>query len=342
MLCPQGTPIFTARAVVSCKQRSGDYTLEAMPQLDQENGAYKAYEAAVRDRLRAFPPNAKGHYEIPSDKELKPFKHKLQYDAESVFWLLLYWAIRACPADDTSPASKKIAKRYWSALTDTPDEVGWEPRDDFIFPPPYLSFFRGAVHPVYQPLETLLENMAKQLRGDHEQVPDDSRKKDDYLHEVFQRLILNFLFTHDDKSFMTKQKGTVPRKPVEEPVMKASMSASQVSKIRNSNALSSRDVPSESAPSRTSRSSLKRKREGEAASDGGSDPKDGDYSDPKDGDYSDPKDGDYGVPVSTVSCVSILLFTSRLYTETSQMILTVMGKRYRNPFDRFMEHFLDS
>jgi hypothetical protein len=336
MLCPQGTPIFTARAVVSCKQRRGKYILEPMPQLDQENGAYKAYDAAIPDRLRAFPPNKEERYEIPIDKEINPFKHKLQYDAESVFWLLLYWAIRACPVENTSPASKKIAKRYWGPLTDTQDEA-WDPREAFLG----QNFPSGAVHPVYQPLELLLENMAQQLRGDHEQVPDDSRKKDDYLHEVFQRLILNFLFTHDGNLFMTEQKGPDPRKPVEEPGMKALMSEAQVSKIRNSAAASSRGVPSESAPSGTSRSapsgtsrsSLKRKREGGAASDGGSDPKDGDYSDPKDGDYSDSKDSH---PVSTVSCVSSLLFTSRLYTETSQMILTVMGKRYRNPFDRFI------
>jgi hypothetical protein len=102
MLCPQGTPTFIARAVVSGMQKRGHYRLKPMPKLNQENGVYDAYKAAVPDRLEAFPPNEEEYYENESDIPHEPFIHKLQYDAESVYWLLLWWAIHACPAEDLS------------------------------------------------------------------------------------------------------------------------------------------------------------------------------------------------------------------------------------------------
>jgi hypothetical protein len=56
--------------------------------------------------------------------------------------------------------------------------------------------------PVYQtpPLEGLLRQMAEQLMGNHGLNP--SRQEPEYLHEAFQRLILEFLFANYDKKFM--------------------------------------------------------------------------------------------------------------------------------------------
>jgi hypothetical protein len=296
MLCPQGTPIFIARAVVSDMQKKGNYTLKPMPQLDQESDAYKAYKAAVPDRLEAFPPNKVETVEIPSDKPHTSFKHKLQYDAESVFWLLLWWAMLACPAEDTSPDHKEIDQVVWVNMTGQHAKL--DPRGAFFV----HSFPSGVVvHPDYGPLETLLEDMARQLRGDHEQGEDRSRKQDDYLHEAFQRLILDFLFTHYDKSFMTAQKGPNFRKPAKLPAMEGPLSSHQINKTRASGPSSSHNVRLPSSRSNPSHPSLKRK-----------------HSD-KDPSSSDPNDETYKSSVSTVSCVSILLFMLRVYTETSKI-----------------------
>ena len=98
MLCRQGTPTFVARGVVSAGLKPGFYQLMPMPQFDQANEAdeaYEAYKAAVPDRLDAFPETKPRTYTVAKDIPHEPFKHELQYDAESVFWLLLWWAIQA-------------------------------------------------------------------------------------------------------------------------------------------------------------------------------------------------------------------------------------------------------
>jgi hypothetical protein len=122
MLHPQGTPTFIARDVVFGGQKRCLNTLRPMPKLDPENGAYKAYKAAVPNRLEGFPPNENEYYKNEEDILHEPFIHKLQYDAESVFWLLLWWAIHACPEKATSPAHEEINQSVWNILTGEQNE----------------------------------------------------------------------------------------------------------------------------------------------------------------------------------------------------------------------------
>jgi hypothetical protein len=334
MPCPQGTPTFVARAVVSGRQKRGTYTLMSMPQFDQASEAYKAYEAAVPDRLKAFPATEVRIYLVMSDIPQTPFKHKLQYDAESVFWLLLWWAIQAYPLGH-SLKDNQIDERDWVALRGKQDE-NRDPRERFV-----KESLNDVLHPVYNPLESLLEDMAEQLRGDHEKgevqlkglnpdhKEDQSRKQADYLHEAFQRLIIKFLFAHYGEDFMTTQKSADPRKIPEVAPPGAVKSANQIDRTRALASSHSRNV--EPPPSRSLRSahhstpsSTSHKRKKDATS---SDTNDEDANDEE---YTGQQ------RVSTVSCVSILLFTSPLYTETSQTLLTDKGKRYRNRFDRFV------
>jgi len=267
-----------ARAVVSAVQKKGMYFLVPMPQLDQEGK--EAYEAAVPDRLTAFPSNGLETSFIPSDKSLEPFKHKLKYDAESVFWLLLWWAIRAWPANDEFPGHTKIDETIWSILTNGHGDR--DPRGAHFINTIAVNF----VHPAYKDLEVLLERMALQLRGYHEEGSDPSRKQDEYLHEAFQRLIFHFLFTHYRDRFMTAEKRPDPRQHERMVPMEGPLSAKQISKIRSSAAsgpvdsASSRVVQSGSSRSARSGSSLKRKHPGGGGSgDGESDLEDGAYQD---------------------------------------------------------------
>jgi hypothetical protein len=317
MPCPQGTPTFIARAVVSSRQKRGTYTLMPMPQFDQAPEAYKAYEAAVPGRLRAFPKNIERLYRLPNDIPHEPFKHELQYDAESVFWLLLWWAISAYPVD-VAADDKIIDDRVWDALTKKQD-ADRDPRERFVDQPVV-----NILHPSYKPLERLLEDMAWQLCGDHEkgeaqlkkQDPgyeeDQSRKQPDYLHEALQRLIIKFLFANYHEGFMTMQKGPDFREQVVMAPMVTNLASSQVNKDRASRSKTGAEGGSSSlsvrftydfraaAPSTSSDSSGVRKRKGMD----------------EDANNSNSKDKDWRPPVSTVSCVSILLFTSRLYTNT--------------------------
>jgi hypothetical protein len=122
-----------------------------------------------------------------------------------------------------------------------------DPRDWFVF-----SFPRGFLHPDYEPLETLLDHMSGQLRGNHERSKDQSRKKPDYLHEAFQRLIIDFLFTHYDEPFMTKQKRPNHRKPKGVLAMQGTWSSHQIEQPGVSAARSTRLETSRNASSKSS------------------------------------------------------------------------------------------
>ena len=303
-LCPQGTPTFVARAVVSCRQKEGIYILMPMPQFDQVNEAYEAYKDAVPDRLETFLPNKEKYYRNASDKPYDPFKHKLQYDAESVFWLLLWWAIQACPLG-ASLDDNKIDERDWAALRSKQDEKR-DPRERFV-----KESLTDVFHPAYEPLEALLEDMAEQLCGDHhEQGDDQSRKLPDYLHEAFQRLIIKFLFAHYDEDFMTTQKREEFRKISDVAPMVPPKSSHQIARARASASSHSRNVepPSSyslrSAPRSTPSNASRKRKSGN---------KDATSSDTNDEDANDNEYHPKKKSVSTVSCFSILFFTSRLY-----------------------------
>jgi hypothetical protein len=86
--------MFMARVLRSSKIAAGSHSFHPMPQLS--DGATR-YEKCLRKRLEAFPPNELDTIKIKTRKTLENFHHKLRYDAESVFWLLLWWSIQAKP-----------------------------------------------------------------------------------------------------------------------------------------------------------------------------------------------------------------------------------------------------
>jgi hypothetical protein len=70
-----------------------------MPELDSK--LKTRYPAG---RVKAFSPGGKETIEIINRKSMPPnkFQHLLRYDAESTFWLLLWWCIQARPAEGVS------------------------------------------------------------------------------------------------------------------------------------------------------------------------------------------------------------------------------------------------
>jgi hypothetical protein len=224
-----------ARTIVSAMEEGGHYFLHAMPELDQ---AREIYEAAVPNRIRDFPANEREPCNIKVGKPLKPFKHKLKYDAESVFWLLLWWAIQACPAEDEEfPNHNEIHTAHWSTLTNVSSAS--DPRTHFV-----PRFPKNVLHPTYQLLERLLKQMAQQLDGYPERGKDPSRRKDEYVHETFQRLILEFLCQRHGEDFMTKEKSVDPRQPQKMVGMGGSLSGNPSKMTKPSNGSKPVDTPS--------------------------------------------------------------------------------------------------
>ncbi|PVF98014.1 hypothetical protein CPB86DRAFT_873654 [Serendipita vermifera] len=182
------TPYFMARAVRSPEIRNGVHAFFPMPQLSA--GAAR-YEQCVGQRLQKFQPNKHKFEVINHPISLKPFQHRLHYDAESVFWLLLWWAMQAKPLRDKLK-NDVIRETDWDDFTAGVDA---DDRRGIFIDGKGISL--GTCHPKYAPLETLLRSMSDQLKGYHEILDDsDIRKHDEYLHEAFQRLIFEFLSEH--------------------------------------------------------------------------------------------------------------------------------------------------
>lgn len=198
-----------ARAVRSAEIKSGYHFFPPMPEL---SGGALRYKECVEERLEVFKPNS---FISKRETDLKPidfFQHKLRYDAESVFWLLLWWSIQAKPLDDKATDSR-IKQLHWNTFTGVDDG-----RRIFI-----EDIDRGTCHPQYQPLERLLSSMAEQLKGDPDVLDDsDVRKHDEYLHEAFQRLIFDFIFEHlkAKSEFLVLKKNTQRRRIENEEPMK--------------------------------------------------------------------------------------------------------------------------
>ena len=89
--------------------------------------------------------------------------------------------------------------------------------------------------------------MAAQLDGYPEKGEDPSRKKDEYVHEAFQRLILEFLCMCWDESFMTAEKSDKFRQPEKLAGMEGRLSSVYIEK---ESMASSSSRPVDTLPSR--------------------------------------------------------------------------------------------
>ena len=126
------------------------------------------------------------------------WRHELEHDAESVFWLLLYWAMVVQPES----LSKKIRN-------ETIDSAAWaeitgdaEKRNALV-----NSLAQGLLprvtHSIFKPLLSLIENLAAFLVVDrHWLKHSDNRNQVEYLNEAFQRLILRFILDNRSEKFM--------------------------------------------------------------------------------------------------------------------------------------------
>jgi hypothetical protein len=191
------------------------YVLQPMPQLDQlDQSTLDRYKTHVGARIEEFPKSIKHSYEINTDVSIENYLHRLSYDAESILWLLLYWAIQIQPRG--GDRKDRIHGDLWVNLTwtdpDKPDS-NHDPRMALV---PLSS---PRCHPDYQPLDDLLVSLFKQLFGYQEYTEpepkkeiklsppeeDTTRMKVDYLHEALQRTILDFIVRHREDPFMELQ-----------------------------------------------------------------------------------------------------------------------------------------
>jgi hypothetical protein len=201
----QGTPLFIARAV----ERGGPVPLSKRALVPAIPECPKEYASKHSDRAKQFPENTPDRRiqseGIQSQGKQLEWRHELEHDAESVFWLLLYWAMVAQPQQ---LPKEEIDAGYWTLLTGT-----HQSREGLID-----SFSNrvpdGVTHSLYNPLRGLITDLAAILGVDRHWVPkSDPRNHLCYVNEAFQRLILKFIVDHGKENFMDRELDVTTRQP---------------------------------------------------------------------------------------------------------------------------------
>ncbi|KAG8810240.1 hypothetical protein FRB91_003840 [Serendipita sp. 411] len=195
-----GTPVFMARMVRNTTHFRAVDWLPVIPDVHQE--AMSGYEKLYPDRVQDFPQQSEPEFvHVKPGQKVDPteFQHKQCYDAESVFWYLVWWGMLARPAYGPDELMKPSS---WSTLID-PDDLR---HFNFVLPDTKFD-----LHSAYSEFATLLEEMRTHLIADLQFSNDPIKHRPDYLTEVFQRLILNFLIENKDKQFMVLKKSDTNR-----------------------------------------------------------------------------------------------------------------------------------
>ena len=190
--------------------------------------ARQLYEAKLPERLERFPQPAADQDELlcilkssevaPNRLQELPWFHELRHDAESAFWLLVWWAVHILsPAAKTPnhPDASKIPSNVWQMLTNVDLNKKEDPRKFFLIwltrpHPEWLD-------PTYRGLEPLFQEMAKLIHHDLHWAPRTPAapvymREPEFLHEALQRVIFNFLVEHAESESMQLEKYPKHRK----------------------------------------------------------------------------------------------------------------------------------
>jgi hypothetical protein len=210
----QGTPMFMARAIRQGGPLGKDRKLLeycGMPESSSE-----VYRKVFPDRLVKFPTSESFPVKINLRDDKKLWRHELYHDAESVFWLLVWWALQASPKD--AEVTTTIPRWIWSTFANTTEGDGRS-----------CDIAQYTLDPSYEPLKGLLEQLGDAVVHDLHwatvQSESEACTHPEYLHEVFQRYILNFILAKQHEDFMTLCKANEPRQPATETFISSYSSA---------------------------------------------------------------------------------------------------------------------
>ncbi|PPQ85292.1 hypothetical protein CVT25_010065 [Psilocybe cyanescens] len=207
-----GTPLFIARAV----HNGGPF-----PDLSQESVALAGvpepsptYQQCHPERIKPFEKIRK-HYLYPEDAILTPlreWRHELYHDAESIFWIIFYWFILANP--EPGNFEQKVDTGHWLYFIDT---LNCLKRNTLMR---QIGLREVPLHSRFSPALMLLSDLAQAVYpGPYYMAEDNPRSRPDFVHEVFQRAILNFIIKHKDEDFINLEidlefrrlEGNIPR-----------------------------------------------------------------------------------------------------------------------------------
>ncbi|KAF9476031.1 hypothetical protein BDN70DRAFT_995968 [Pholiota conissans] len=162
--------------------------------------AHAAYAKVHPGRLTRFPTSDNDddaiHNARVGRKSTDSWRHELYHDAESAYWLLLRWAVLASPND-----KREMPPGLWEPLNGT----GADSRSSVLGV--------DTLDPAYSALESLLRDLGSVLRDDIFWATEAPFTHPEFIHEVLQRHLLNFIFENQNEPFLTLPKAANSRQP---------------------------------------------------------------------------------------------------------------------------------
>ncbi|KAJ8469668.1 hypothetical protein ONZ45_g16818 [Pleurotus djamor] len=206
-----GTPIFTARAIEKGEPLELTYQdgVVLCGTFYPSPAAPHIYNEQHEKRSTDFPemPRAVVTKKFGTAKVGTNWDRTLHHEAESFFWILVYWALLTQPDGRND---HPLTDGQWEQLNGD-----WEARDGLV-----ASYAKSAdvvrrrLHPTFAPLGNLIHRLACLLKEDYYWADQDPvRAHAEYVHESFQRLILEFLLKNKTADFMATQASTTFRGP---------------------------------------------------------------------------------------------------------------------------------
>ncbi|KAF8341443.1 uncharacterized protein EI90DRAFT_2965802 [Cantharellus anzutake] len=202
-----GTPVFIARAV----QLGQPVPLCIPTILPAVPDSPEPYTRAHPDRVAKFPPTlAKLLIDHPARHDNSKWRHELDHDAESVWWLLFYWTVTAQPK---GAEHEPIARGIWSLLTGD-DQRGLLIGALALGQGPLGNGTGTGIHSLYyKSLWPLFVRLANILAVDRYWLEgSETQNSPEYISEAFQRLILQFILDNREADFMVCQVEERPRR----------------------------------------------------------------------------------------------------------------------------------
>ncbi|KAI0634259.1 hypothetical protein C8Q77DRAFT_1194184 [Trametes polyzona] len=205
-----GTPMYIARAVAAGEPLGGyastPYAFKAakMPLLSVEAKQLyvKAYGEDRYDRYNDVESTCHGGT-VPldsGDEQERPFHHRWEYDAESVFWTMYSVLLRVLPKESSSETEETHENLVedWKSLNDHRIGSNRKVADSRA---PLLEWkinrFSAPFLPGMRDVATTLHKIALQVIPSYAVMPS-LPPYEDHLHEAMQRLILDYLVAHRD------------------------------------------------------------------------------------------------------------------------------------------------
>ncbi|KAG9040550.1 hypothetical protein FS837_000490 [Tulasnella sp. UAMH 9824] len=187
----RGTAVFIARAVQLGR------AVQFTPWFPHPTPASPVpYADNYPERLEKFKPQEFDPVaKPPAGNDTRDWTHELDHDVESVFWLMFYWALSARPKEHPN---EPINPATWNSLIGEARE-----REILIHGLSAGLTPTGTVHSAFSPLMDLISSLAGVLRLDRHWLKDSDPINDpEYIVEVFQRLVLQFILDNRSKAFM--------------------------------------------------------------------------------------------------------------------------------------------